>query len=369
MYVSSHNTHTESRLFSLFGTIMAITIKDVAKVSGVSIATISNVITRKKHVGPEVTQKVMQAMRKLNYRPNMIARSLKVKKTNNIGILAPDIGNPFFAEIVKGVESVAKKKGCQFFLSNTNGDVEVERSALAAFESQNVDGIINIAPRMEDGELHACAALPHVVVDRPIDTPGLMGCVRSNNLTGCQQLARHFLEVGHTRFACMAGPVETVPNARTRLDGFCGELRRAGVAKRDIVVYVGEFCFEDGYSLMKKMLARKSVPTAVFLCSDIMAWGALECAREKGVCIPQDIAIAGFDNVYFSTLVSPALTTIDAPKFKAGVIAFDMLHDLMSGVKQVERQVVMETRLVVRASTIFLRSPVKRLNEEIRKIG
>ena len=346
----------DSALCSRFGMLMAITIKDVAQLSGVSIATISNVITRKKHVGPEVTQKVMQAMRKLNYRPNMIARSLKVKKTNNIGVLAPDISNPFFAEIIKGVESVAKKKGRQFFLCNTNGDVEIERSALEAFESQNVDGIINIAPRMEDGALRASVALPHIVVDRPIDAHGLMGCVHSDNLAGCQELARHFLEMGHTRFACMAGPVETVPNARTRLDGFCGELRRAGVAKRDIVVYVGEFCFDDGYALMKKMLARKSRPTAVFLCSDIMAWGALECAKQKGVRIPQDIAIAGFDNVYFSTLVSPVLTTIDAPKFKAGVIAFDMLHELMSGVKDAKREVIMETRLVVRGSTIFLRN-------------
>lgn len=348
---------------------MASTIKDVAKLSGVSVATISNVITRKKYVSPEVTQTVTRAMRKLNYRPNMIARSLKVKKTNNIGVLAPDISNPFFADIVKGVESVAKEKGCQFFLCNTNGDVEVERNALGAFESQNVDGIINIAPRMEDGELFASVGLPHVVVDRPVDTPGLMGCVCSNNDTGCRQLAQHFLEMGHSRFACLAGPLDNVPNARARLDGYRDELLRAGVSKRDIAVYVGEFCFEDGYSFMGKMLSRKSVPTAVFVSSDLMAWGALECAKERGVRIPQDMAIAGFDNVYFSTLVSPALTTIDAPKFKCGVLAFGMLHDLMSGNEGIARQVTMDTRLVVRGSTIFLHRPVKRLTGAVRKIS
>ncbi|MCD8140625.1 MAG: LacI family transcriptional regulator [Planctomycetaceae bacterium] len=339
---------------------MASTIKDVAKLCGVSVATISNVITRKKNVSPEVTQRVLQAMRWLDYRPNMIARSLKVKKTNYIGVLAPDISNPFFAEIVKGVESVAREKGCQFFLCNTGGDLRCEEDAIDSFVGQNVDGIINIAPRMADDALLGCVSMPHVVVDRPIETPGRMGCVCSNNLTGCRELARHFLDMGHSRFACFAGPLATVPNARTRLAGFREELLRAGVCKRDIVVYAGEFTFEDGYAFMEKLLARKVVPTAVFVSSDLMAWGALECAKERGLHIPQDMAIAGFDNVYLSTLVSPALSTVDAPKFAAGAIGFRILHDMMSGKLDGERRVMMETSLVVRGSTSFLRRPVKR---------
>ncbi|MDR1534759.1 MAG: LacI family transcriptional regulator [Planctomycetota bacterium] len=342
---------------------MASTLKDVAKLSGVSVATISNVITRKKYVSPEVTLKVKQAMYRLNYRPNMIARSLKIKKTNNIGVIVPDIGNPFFADIVKGVERVAKREGCQLFLANTDGDAKSEEAAFNAFVSQNVDGIVNIAPRMPDAELLCRPDMPQVVLDRHIDPPVRMGCVYADCGPGCRELARHFLALGHRRFACFTGPVENVPNARDRLETFRAEVLRAGVAARDFVAYSGEFSYENGYAFMKKLLSRRSLATAVFVSSDIMAWGALESARERGLRIPEDMAIAGYDNVYFAALIAPALTTVKAPQSEAGRLGFRLLLDLIAGNQHAERLLALETELVVRASTDFDRKMVKQLND------
>ena len=335
---------------------MASTIKDVAVLCGVSVATISNVITGKKYVSPEVTEKVLEAMRRLDYQPNLIARSLKSRKTTNIGIIVPDIRNPFFADIVTGAESRSKEMGYQIFLCSTQGDIPSEEKALNSFISQNVAGIINVAPRLADKDLLAYGndAVPMVVVDRPIDVAGskTLGCVCADNATGCRQLAAHFIEMGHKRFACFTGPQETVPNAKTRLNSFCDHLFQSGFAKSDIVICQGEFTFESGFYLMDKLLEKKDPPTAVFVASDLMAWGALECAKKHGVAIPARIAIAGYDNVYISSFVSPALTTVDHPKYEAGVLAFTMLMDILSSGKDVTRAINLNSALVVRGSTL-----------------
>lgn len=334
---------------------MASTIKDIAKSCGVSVATISNVITGKKYVSPEVTQRVHEAMNALDYQPNLIARSLKIRKTFNIGVIVPDIRNPFFADMITGVESQSKEKGYQIFLCSTQGDIPTEEKALNSFVSQNVAGIVNIAPRMRDEALlgYGSDTLPIVVVDRPMDISRFanMGCVCADNMTGCQQLAEHFIALGHRRFACFTGPLDIVPNARTRLNGFRDRLLREGFSPNDIAVYQGEFSFESGYALMEKLLEKKKLPTAIFVPSDLMAWGALECAKKHGLSIPGDMAIAGYDNVYISSFVSPALTTVDHPKFEAGVLAFSMLLDMLSPGNNPTRMISLTSSLVVRGST------------------
>mgnify|MGYP000844274693 CR=1 FL=1 len=336
-----------------------VNIKTVAQLSGVSIATVSNVITGKKYVSPEVTQRVLQTIKKVGYTPNQIARSLKKKGTTFFGVMVPDVTNPFFAEIVRGIESVALENGYQIFLCNTDGNVSREKATLKSFIEHYVEGIINVAPRMEETALYTfIKRTPMVVVDRPISFhDSFFGLVYTDNLTASSKLARHFIQKGHTSFACLAGPL-IVPNVRNRIAGFVGELQRLNIPQEKIIILHGEFKYESGFLLMEKLFTLKNHPTAIFACNDLMAWGAIEAAKKKGFQIPKDLAIAGFDNVFFSELINPSLTTINQEKFNAGVIATQMLLKINTWKKSASvipdnfsRTTILQADLIQRKST------------------
>ena len=194
-----------------------------------------------------------------------------------------------------------------------------------------------------------------VILDRHLKRENpLLDIIYTTNSEGSAQLARHFLEKGHSRFACIAGPMD-VPTAQRRLSGFKKELEGAGIISGNIFIYHGRFYYEDGFKLMKDILALDPRPTAVFAGNDLMAWGALEAAKESGLGIPEDIAIAGFDNVFFASLVVPALTTVHQPKFEAGQIAMKMLLEKINSkslnIPVESKRVELDSQLIVRNST------------------
>jgi len=276
--------------------------------------------------------------------------------------MVPDITNPFFAEIVRGLESVALENGFQMFLYNTDGDVSRENTILKSFIEHHVEGIVNVAPRMSEEKLYSFVKsrlVPMVVVDRPVsfDDP-FFGLVYTDNVTASSKLALHFLQKGHKSFACLAGPL-IVLNVCDRISDFVGELRRLSVPQSSIFVLYGEFKFESGFRLMEELLEFENRPTAVFACNDLMAWGAMEAAKRRGFSIPKDIAIAGFDNVFFAELMNPSLTTINQEKFGAGVIATQILLEIVNarkgkvpiGAESFVRKVTLQADLIQREST------------------
>jgi LacI family transcriptional regulator len=330
--------------------------KDVARIAEVSIATVSNVLSGNKYVSPELKEKVLAAIEDLQYRPSKIARSLKIRKSFLVGLVIPDITNPYFAEIARGVESIALKHEYQMFLCNSDGDKLREEETIDSFLSHGVDGVINVAPRMDETLLAELSdGMPMVILDRhlSIENP-LIDVIYTNNFKGSAQLARHFLEKGHERFACIAGPKE-VPTAVRRLQGFCYELKQAGVSDDSISVYYGSFKYEDGFNMMKAILKLEPRPTAVFAGNDMMAWGAIEATKENGLSIPKDVAIAGFDNVLYSSLVVPAMTTVHQPKFEAGQTAMKLLLEKIlrkaKGERVATRKIELDSNLIVRDST------------------
>lgn len=333
----------------------SVTIREVAKMADVSVATVSHVIAKTKYVSPELTVRVNSAIEKLNYKPSSIARSLKVKKTFYIGVIVPDIKNPYFAEIVRGIESVAVKKGYQIFLYNTDGDLKREEKAYNSFLSHKVDGIICVAPRIDEALLQKFASIPIVVMDRALETSHpKIGTVYTNNYKSSSEVAKYLLAKGHKRFICIAGPKQFVPNVKKRVLGFSEKIREAGIEDKDLKIYYGSFSFESGYALMSKVLELKDRPTAAFVCSDIMAWGAIEAAKAKGVKIPEDMAIIGFDDVYFAALLTPALTTISQKKFEAGEIAMqvflDQNEESLHNKTLTNQEIILNYKLVVRES-------------------
>ncbi len=331
-------------------------VKDVAKAARVSVATVSNVISEQKYVSPELTIRVNNAIKKLNYRPSKVARSLKVKKTFQIGLMVPDITNPYFAELARGAESIALKKEYQVLLCNTDGDATREEKALIAFEENRVDGIINVAPRMKIDKLLAHDHIPTVIVDRPLSVEqSKFGVVYADNNKGSRQLAKHLLDQGHRTFACLTAPYDDIPSVKQRIKGFKGYLIENGIQDEDILLINGNLKYESGFELMTALLKAKNRPTAVFACSDIMAWGALEAAKKAHLRVPEDIAIAGFDNIYYSEILDPMLTTVHQPKSETGEISMQMLLDKLnqSNTKKIVRthRVILDTELIIRKST------------------
>ncbi|MEA2066649.1 MAG: LacI family DNA-binding transcriptional regulator [Thermotogota bacterium] len=335
--------------------------KEVAKIANVSVATVSNVLSGNKYVSPKLKKRVTKAIEELNYRPSKLARSLKLKRTFQLGLLIPDITNPYFAEVARGVESIALQNGYQMFLCNTDGEATRELSIIHSFIDQHVDGIINVAPRLNENKmLKATDNRPMVILDRHLSfTNPLIDVIYTNNFKGSAELAEHFLKNGHNLFACIAGP-KNVPTAVRRMEGFNRALIESGIPASRNHIFYGSFKFNDGYEMMLRIMNLNPRPTVVFAGNDMMAWGALEAAKEANLKIPEDIAIAGFDNVYFSQFVVPALTTVHQPKFEAGQLAMNILLEKIENKlanKQLEaKKLELDTTLIIRNSSVNKKS-------------
>jgi len=333
---------------------MRATIKDVAKLAGVSTASVSNVITRKKYVSPELIEKITKAMEELDYSPNTIARSLKVNRSFRVGLIVPDITNPFFGEIVKYAEKVANKENYHITLCDSDQSVEKERKIINTFIENGVDGIINVAPRMKDRELNKKRSVPMVIVDRPaFDTEKNIAFVFADNYEGGSQVAKRFVDQGFKKFLCMAGLVDIVPNAKKRLMGFQEYILDYGFLESDLETLQCDFSFEAGYEVMKKYLEnyKQGEQLAAFISSDIMAWGAMEAIRDMGLQVPADIAVIGYDNIFFSNFIHPRLTTIDNPTKSLGAMSTQLLLDAIEGKESLKgNYVVLNSKLVERQS-------------------
>lgn len=333
---------------------MKVTIKDIAKRAQVSTATVSNVLTKKKYVSPELEQRVMEVIEATNYSPNTYARSLKINKSYEIGVHVPDITNPFFSETVKYIYKTASKKNYQIQLCISNDKVEKEKEILNNFMQKRVDGIINVAPKMKEADLIKYKDIPMVIVDRPaFKTNANMSFVYADNSIGAKSVIDYFVEKGYKKYVCFMGQVEVIPNARKRLEGFLTGMEKHGLSKENCKIYYGDFTFDSGYALMERFLQEYSVEEryGVFVSSDIMAWGALEAAKKYGVNIPSQIGVVGYDNIYFSNFINPHLTTVENPTKELGTNAIQVvLEAISSGEKMKGTSIILQPALVVRNS-------------------
>ena len=334
---------------------MRLSMKDVAKAAGVSVATVSNALSGKKYVSPKLKDTVMQTIEELGYKPSKIAQNLKQNRTYFIGLMIPDITNPYFAEIARGIEKVCLENDFQFFLTNTDGEIKQERKILDTFLSQRVEGVINVAPRMSENEIKDnIQDTPTVILDRKVSLiEPFLDSIYMCNEKGAKQVAEHFLEKGYKNFACIAGPQEVSP-ARKRLKGFTDRLQDAGIPKERIKTYFGDFKYDSGYTLSKKLIDENDLPLALFACNDLMAWGALEALKERDIKIPEEIAIIGYYNIFISRLVVPALTTVDQYKYEAGVQAMNALlkkiQEINDDKEPIHNVIELKTQLIIRQS-------------------
>ena len=327
------------------------TIREVAEIAGVSYATVSHVINNTRLVSPETRERVLAAMDALNYRPNALARSLRQGKTNTIGLVLPDSANPFFAEISRGIEDEAFKKGYSVFLCNTELDTKRELFYVDVLSKKQVDGIIFVAAGDQADSLDFLLQrnMPVVMIDRNV--PNVEGdAVLTDHQLGGYLATRHLLELGHTQIACIAGPSSITPSAE-RIIGYRKALEEAGLPFEENLVIRGDYHAQSGMDITNSLLKMNPRPTAIFALNDLMALGALRAAAEAGYSVPKDLAVVGYDDLEIARFTNPPLTTIAQPKKEIGAQAINLLVDRMARKSRPPSRLVLAPELIVRRST------------------
>jgi LacI family transcriptional regulator len=327
------------------------TIREVSESAGVSYATVSHVINNTRLVTPETRERVLAAMDALNYRPNAVARSLRQGKTNTIGLVLPDSANPFFAEISRGIEDEAFKRGYSVFLCNTELDTQRELFYVDVLSNKQVDGIIFVAAGDQADSLDFLLRrrMPLVMIDR--DVPKVEAdAVLTDHQLGGFLATRHLLELGHTRIACIAGPSSISPSAE-RITGYRKALEQAGIVCDQSLIIRGDYHAQSGMDITHSILQMDPRPTAIFALNDLMALGALRAVTEAGYSVPKDIAVVGYDDLEIARFTNPPLTTIAQPKKEIGTQAVNLLVDRMSRKSRPPSRLVLPPELIVRRST------------------
>lgn len=319
------------------------TIKDVAKQAGVSTTTVSHVINKTRFVAEDTTKAVWEAIKALNYSPSAVARSLKINTTKSIGMIITTSESPFFAEIVLAVEEFCYSKGYSLFLCNTQNKLEKIQNHLDMLIKKRVDGILVMCSEYTANsfDIFENSNIPMVIMDwgRSDERSDI---ILDHGVEGGYIATQHLIENGHQDIAVITGNLDK-EIARTRFEGFKKALSEAGLSVREEWVQEGDFEPEGGYECMNNLLkASKKLPTAVFCFNDSMALGAISAITEKGLNVPQDISVIGYDNVHSSRFYAPPLTTIHQSKSRLGSAALALLLERIEDNENAKEPKVLE---------------------------
>lgn len=327
------------------------TIKDVAKLAGVSTATASSVLSGRRNVSPRLAAQVRMAVESLGYRPNAVARSLRDQRTTTIGVSVPDITNPFFSGIVSAVDAAADAAGYQVLLVSNDERPDVERKRIEELVARQVDGLL-IVP---SGDAVAYTdflqrqRVPTVFVDRGSPTL-LFDLVTVDNANAAYTATRYLISLGHERIAALATST-ALQNIRERLGGFRRAMCDAELPVDEQLVATAGFDLVDGLGVARALLSVDPAPTAIFCLTNRMALSAMRATRAMALKVPYDVSLLTFDEVDWATAMEPELTTVAQPLAELGERAFSVLKSRMDGDVGPPRRLALECRLVVRAST------------------
>lgn len=328
----------------------AVTIKEVAARAGVSTASVSRVLAGMDGAGPDVRRRVLKAVRELDYQPNRLARSLRMRQRRLIGVILPDLQNPFFTSVVHGAEEVFWREGYTLLLCHSGSLAERERSHFGVLRGEGAAGMILIPGNAPEADYAPLVSwrMPIVAVDRA--PRGLsIDQVQVTNREGAREAVRHFIRLGYQTIALINGP-EIHDVSRERLAGFQEALREAGLACLDRYVAQGDFRQDSGQRAMAELLDLPEPPRAVLIANNLMTLGALRTIYERNLRIAQDLALICFDDMPWAISLRPPLTAIAQPAEELGQAAAHLLLESMRNPERTVRQVTLRTRLVIRAS-------------------
>ncbi|OOF22061.1 transcriptional repressor PurR [Salinivibrio sp. IB574] len=327
------------------------TIKDVARLAGVSTTTVSHVINKTRFVAEKTTEKVWQAVEELNYAPSAVARSLKCNTTRTLGMLVTKSTNPFFAELVHGVEDYCYKQGYTLILCNTEGNLEKQRDYLRMLSEKRVDGLIVVCSDLNEDLmllLEKKRDLPMVVMDwgsHHIDTDR----IEDNAELGGYLATKHFIDNGHTKIGCISGQMDK-NTCKHRLNGYFRALKEAHITVNENWLIEADFEADQAQIAAKQLATMSDRPTAVFCFNDIMALAAISTFNEYGLKVPDDISVIGYDNIDLTEYFSPPLTTIHQPKRRLGKTAVKLLLARIANNETQQQVFEMQPALVSRQS-------------------
>lgn len=327
-----------------------VTMTDVARRAGVSVMTVSRAINRKPDISPATCQRILEIAERLNYRPNNIARGLVTKHTGTIGLVMPDIANPFFSEVARGVEHVAYAEGYNVFLCNTDEDPAREIAVLRSLEEKRVEGILVCSSRLEDEELRAALAYHSavVLVNRRLEGSNV-SAVLVDDEAGGRMATQHLLQAGHRAVGFLAGPPVS-RSGQQRQKGYRAAFAAARLPYNPHWVQHCSPIVQGGVLAAHELLTTHPELTALFCYNDLVAVGALQACAELGRRVPEDMAVVGFDDIPLAALVSPPLTTCHVARYELGAQAMQLLLACIQSCSDERKEIVLQPRLVIRAS-------------------
>jgi len=332
------------------------TIKEVAKRAGVSVGTVSNVLSGSIRVSPLLMERVCKSIRELDYHPNHVARSLKIKQTKMLGMVIPDITNPFFPQIVRGAEDAALKNGYLLVTFNTDDQTEREKQVLSVLRSRRVDGVLLAIAHDTTDISHVThmisSGIPVVCLDR-IHSRLKVDSVTVDNVKGSQTCVRHLISMGHRRIAIITGAMG-LGTARDRLRGYKVALREAKLKIDPDLIKEGNFRTEGGYRGAKELLLQRDRPSALFVSNGMMTLGVLKALEEIGLRCPRDIALATFDDLSVADVFRPHLTAVAQPTYAIGCRGAEILIEKLEGRTPDSRllRILLDPELKIRESSL-----------------
>jgi LacI family repressor for deo operon, udp, cdd, tsx, nupC, and nupG len=324
------------------------TIKDVAQLARVSVTTVSRVLNADPAVATDTRERIQRAIAALDYRPSSLARGLRTAATRTVGVILPDVTNPFFANVLRGVEQVAWEQGYQLLIGDTGNDPHRQLTYLDLLAGKQADGALILGARGDGRPLADLARkLPIVLACEYLDGD-LLPSVAIDNIAAAFDATDHLIRLGHRRVGFINGPAEIIL-CRDRLRGYQLAMRQLGLSDTAGLMDSGCFDIPSGREAALRLLTKPDRPTAIFCGNDEMAIGAIQAARSLGLRVPSDLSVVGFDNITMAEVVEPALTTIAQPMGDLGRRAMELLLDAMRGEQRSER-IVLPHRIVIRQS-------------------
>ncbi|HEY5501289.1 MAG TPA: LacI family DNA-binding transcriptional regulator [Candidatus Humimicrobiaceae bacterium] len=337
----------------------ATSIKDVAKEAGVSIATVSNALNNSRYVKEETKKRINEIAKRLNYTPNIIARGLKIKSTNTVAIIVPDIANQFFAQVIRGVEEIARLRNYNVLLVCTYYDVLEEKTSIENLKKQFIDGFIFISGYNSFDHIRELNDnnFPVVVADRELEDIKVPS-VLIDNFCAMKEVINYLYDLGHRKIGYISYLYNNQTTVRKRFEGYCDGLKENKLDYDPDMVVLSETLrlneLEGSREVVRKILKSKSIPSVIMTASDLIAVGVIKALTELKVNIPEGMSVVGYDNILMSQYTSPLLTTVKQPKKKMGAAAMNLLLDIIEGKKIKSRNIILPTKLIKRQSVAKL---------------
>ncbi len=331
-----------------------ITLRDVADRAGVHASTVSRALNPDKSgmVTPVVARRVTDAAEQLGYRPNPIASSLRTNRTFTIGIVIPDVTNPLFPPIIRGIEDTLAPAGYTAIIANTDNDPDRERLTVERMRERRVDGLILATARRKDGLIETCQRddIPLVLVNRTIDGAGV-ACIVNDEALGMKLVVDHMVALGHSKIAYVGGP-NHLSTGHLRNRGFRRAMRQAGITPDpDLIVLAENFSEEPGRLAFTDLMARRELFTALIAANDLLALGCLDAFAEAGLRCPRDVSLSGFNDMPFLSRLTPPLTTVRISHYHMGTRAAESILDLVKQAELPVQRLLLEPQLIIRKST------------------